>query len=178
MAIAKTGLSDAEKTALRQFCRESGVTEADLLRRMIQRILGDRIDNSGSKKPAPVIKEGSNKLTLRLNGSEIRKIERRAEEEGFSFRTTWAVSVLRQALSSVPILTSDEIKAIRESNRELAAIGRNLNQVAHAINIDPRNEDQITPDLFEELRTHLVRHREKVSALLDLSLNRWGVVDE
>lgn len=178
MAIAKTGLSDAEKTALRQFCREKGVTEADLLRRMIRRILGDSIDTGEGKRPASAVKEGSNNLTLRLNGSEIRKIERRAEEEGFSFRTSWAVAVLRQALSSAPVLTGDEVKAIRESNRELAAIGRNLNQVAHAINIDPRNEDQITPELFEELRDHLAKHREKVSNLLDLALNRWGVSNE
>ena len=177
MPRAAALINKEEKDALVLFLQEMKISEAEFLRRLIRQVLGDRIGTSKEKKPLD-IKDAGNKFTLRMAGSEIRAIEERADNEGFTYRTSWAVSVLRQALSSAPIFTKDEIKAIRESNRELAAIGRNLNQVAHAINIDQRHEDQLTPELFNSLRDHLVEHRERVSRLLDLSLNRWGVSNE
>ncbi len=176
MARAQTKLSEQEKKALRDFCKDNGLTEADLLRRMIRQILGDRVVKEDDKAPK-IVKEGSNNFTLRLTGREIRMIEKRAEKEGFTFRTTWAVAVIRQALSSDPILTHDEIQSLRDSNRELAAIGRNLNQVAHSINIDYRNSEKFTPELFDALNEHISDHRSKVAAVLDASVNRWGVSD-
>lgn len=177
MPRAATLLSKEEKEALKLFLQEMKVSEAEFLRRVIRQVLGDRIGASKDITPLD-IKDAGNKFTLRMAGSEILAIENRAKKEGFTYRTSWAVSVLRQALSSAPIFTKEEIKVIRESNRELAAIGRNLNQVAHAINIDQRHEDQLTPDLFISLRDHLAEHRERVSRLLDISLNRWGVSNE
>ncbi|EPL6090831.1 plasmid mobilization relaxosome protein MobC, partial [Klebsiella pneumoniae] len=36
----------------------------------------------------------------------------------------------------MPVLTDEEVNTVRESCRQLGAIGRNLNQVARALNIE------------------------------------------
>ncbi|HBT9902792.1 TPA: MobC family plasmid mobilization relaxosome protein, partial [Klebsiella pneumoniae] len=38
----------------------------------------------------------------------------------------------------MPVLTDEEVNTVRESCRQLGAIGRNLNQVARALNIEFR----------------------------------------
>ncbi len=179
MAIAKTTLSKDEKKALKLFCKENSISEADLLRKMIRQVARKQLNQTEQKRaPTTLPTEGSLQMNLRLTPGEMRKVIDRRKREGFSKRTAWAVSVIRQALNSTPALSQSDIQVLRESNRELAAIGRNLNQVAHAINIDPRHGDKVTPELFEALTVHIQSHRSKTSRVLDASLNRWGLVNE
>ncbi|MCV0267914.1 MobC family plasmid mobilization relaxosome protein [Pseudomonas aeruginosa] len=43
----------------------------------------------------------------------------------------------------MPVLTDEEVNTVRESCRQLGAIGRNLNQVARALNIEFRESDKL-----------------------------------
>ncbi|ROO24805.1 hypothetical protein SAHL_15400 [Salinisphaera orenii YIM 95161] len=45
--------------------------------------------------------------------------------------------MLVQAINRSPAMSQTEITELRRSRSELAAIGRNLNQIARALNIDP-----------------------------------------
>ncbi|WP_419587206.1 plasmid mobilization relaxosome protein MobC, partial [Thiolapillus sp.] len=65
--------------------------------------------------------------------------------------------------------------ALRESNRELAAIGRNLNQIARAVNIELENIRSIDARIFPELKNIINDHTETVASYVDASANRWGV---
>jgi len=165
-------LSDEDKAAFSVFCRNQGITEAELLRRMIRQVVGHKPgEPEQSKEPE---REGSQNFTLRLDASEIRAVEQRAQAEGFDFRTTWATAVIRNALAGAPALTAEDARALRESNRELAAIGRNLNQIARAINIEPENAQHLDMQLIETLGDIISAHRDTVSVFLDRAQNRFG----
>ncbi len=65
-----------------------------------------------------------------------------------------------------PVLTIDEITALKNSNRRLCAIGRNLNQIARVLNIEFRQSDKITKEMIELLIQRFDSHTQKVYQLL------------
>ena len=62
---------------------------------------------------------------------------------------------------------------IKEMTRALSAIGRNINQIAKRLNEGkPAN---IKTEQMEKLATYIYRHTDKVAAVQDASLSRWGI---
>lgn len=169
MTTIKKNVTPEQKERWQNFCRKKGVTESDMLGLLLHHVTDGEIG---------IVFEGLNlpkseKVTVRLDKKTIQKMSERAMAEGFPSRTSWATNMLVSVLDNDPVLTGAEIEVLRESNRELAAIGRNLNQIAHAINIDFRDSDQMTRDFSEALSAAISQHRKRVSALLDRALNRW-----
>lgn len=66
-----------------------------------------------------------------------------------------------------------EIDALGESNYQLLAIGRNLNQVAKAMNEGKR--DSVTIKSIERLRQIIDTHTDKVSGAIRASIERWDI---
>lgn len=66
-----------------------------------------------------------------------------------------------------------EIEALGESNYQLLSIGRNLNQVAKAMNEGRR--DSVTIESIERLRQIIDAHTDKVSGAIRASLERWNI---
>lgn len=105
---------------------------------------------------------------------------RRAKEEGFK-PARWVSLLVQANLMAGGVLTDDELFSVKESNRELAAIGRNINQIAKAINEEVamgRNlsaSGQVKMDLLGKLQECIESNR---SAIDDLVVNRnqaWRV---
>ncbi|WP_243637442.1 plasmid mobilization relaxosome protein MobC [Parashewanella curva] len=69
-----------------------------------------------------------------------------------------------------------ETDALKESNRQLAAIGRNLNQIARVLNIEFRHSDKITAEMIELLVDRIDQHSTKVEDLIQQGHKRWGGV--
>lgn len=173
MPIIKTELPQNEKAAFRHFSKSQGMTEAEMLRQMVRRVLGDQVENP----PAEQIERG-NRTTLSFTEDEMWAITKRSRADGFTRHTAWLVGLVRAVLFREPTFSSEEMEVLRESNRELAAIGRNLNQIARGINVDFREGERIKRAEIQSLAEQLADHREIVSRLIDKSLNRWSTADE
>lgn len=79
-------------------------------------------------------------------------------------------------------MTDQELEVIAASNRELIAIGRNLNQVAHALNASLRRERDIplhilNPEVINILRAEVLENRRVIRELKRVSLNAWEKSD-
>jgi len=81
---------------------------------------------------------------------------------------------LLSTLKKEPVLTHEEIMELRLSNRQLAAIGRNINQIAKALNMGEEGGQQINRTILERLNSDINEHKKLVSLLIHRSLNRWG----
>lgn len=169
MAQAKTSLSDDEKKVWSHFCETAGKSEAVMLRQMILKVVTGVVPDEFSPRGEP--KTG--KVTVRLTESERVKMLDRAKREGYSNATSWTTAIVRASLHQEPVLTNDEVAALRESNRELAAIGRNLNQVARALNIEFRESDKLKQEAIEKLAERIEQHKDQVAALLTRNMSRW-----
>jgi predicted transcriptional regulator len=107
-----------------------------------------------------------------LTQSEKAALVDRANLERCSQRR-WIIDAIRAGLTREPQFGMKEIEALGESNYQLLAIGRNLNQVAKAMNENRR--DAVTIELIERLRGIIDAHTDKVSTAIRASLERWNM---
>lgn len=169
MKVTRTRLTDDEKAAWNQFCRARHVSESEMLRIMIRKVSGCAPHAASSSAESK-----SEKVTVRLAPGDFKKMDGMAQEEGYLNRTSWTTAVVLAALHREPVLTDEEIKALRQSCRELGAIGRNLNQVARALNVEFRDVDKIKREAIEELAGRIDEHCAIVFELLNKNMNRWS----
>ncbi len=170
MPRVETRLSEDTKRAWSALCKDSHVSEADMLRKMIERVTGGVVASGEAEAEEPK----SGKITMRFTAREQRQILERAKREGFPNRTNWATAVVLASLHSDPVLNDKELTILRESNRELSAIGRNLNQVARALNIEFRESDKLKLEGIEALAQRIEQHKDQVAELISRNMSRWG----
>lgn len=160
-----------QKEAWQAFCHAQGVSESDMLGLMIEKVTAGSValDHKGLKETK------TDQLNIRLNTRDMKRITKRAKAEGFISRTAWLTAVAMANLNREPVLTESEIQALRTSNRELAAIGRNLNQIAKVLNTEFRESDKLNRQAVLALSEKIDSHREEVAGLLQRNLNKWGI---
>lgn len=153
--------------------KKSAATLRALMRYMIQddmppevrRWIAGQVD----EKPDDGRKE---RFEILVTPSEKEAIRKRAEEEGCSMRY-WIVAACRAGLTKEPQFNMEEIKALGESNYQLLAIGRNLNQIARRMN--EGKQSVIVANQIERLSDVISNHAEKVSKAIRSNLERWSI---
>lgn len=160
-------VSPALKQKVKAYCESTQCTESELIKTAVAKLL--------SAEDAEVMKRlkksRAEKITIRFTPEENTLIEQQAEGSGFAYRTDWIVSIVRKALG-LPALNDSAILALRDSNRELLAMGRNLNQIAKVLNTDFRYANAASPELILALSNTISNHTEVVSEVLNAALNR------
>jgi hypothetical protein len=112
------------------------------------------------------------RLEFRLTASERQALAERAEKEGMTPQQ-WLVGLVRANLIARPQFGMSELGALGESNYQLLAIGRNLNQIAKHLN--EGLPEQVTPSTIERLRAEIRAHVEAVSKIMRSNLERWVI---
>lgn len=115
------------------------------------------------------------RVEIRLSESEHAAVAALALEEGFSVQT-WLIALMRARLVGGAQLGETELVELAKSNYELRAIGRNLNQVAKALNaggVEQHHEPRLS--LLQGIKERIDAHVSSVSAVLEGNLQRWKV---
>ncbi|MDO8336483.1 MAG: plasmid mobilization relaxosome protein MobC [Candidatus Saccharibacteria bacterium] len=87
----------------------------------------------------------------------------------------YIAAVLQAQTLRKPMLRHNELQALVMSQRELSAIGRNLNQIARALNDKFTESDRLKLELLLELKAKIEIQKDAISAVLRASLRSWGV---
>lgn len=112
------------------------------------------------------------RFEILMTKSEKAAVMERSNLERCSQRR-WVIDAIRAGLTHEPQFGMKEIEALGESNYQLLAIGRNLNQIAKSMNQGLRNS--ITIESIEQLREIIDAHTDKVSTAIRASLERWNI---
>lgn len=168
-------LSEPLKTAWELHCQAKGLKPGAALRALIQMDVAR--SEEGATLPAAQQVEHPDRgrrrrAEIRFTPSELEAVDIRAEAEGCS-RQMWLVNVVRGMLTKQPQAGMREIDVLGESNYQLLAIGRNLNQVAKRLN--EGHPDGLTVKYIECLRDEIRAHAEKVSKAMGASIERWSL---
>lgn len=179
----------------------------DLISKNLERYLSTRVDKetgerfdllmqgNGHKRPSSFLRELIEAITrkeprglVETNGNgraaEVRLVLNEKElaaldaARGSMPRTTYTLKLLRRHLINRPEFDESARLELKASNRELWALGKNINQMAKQLNISLNNTDVVHAHMLEDLRRKVLEHTEYASKLLDASLNRWGIKDE
>jgi Bacterial mobilisation protein (MobC) len=141
--------------------RHQGLSESALLKRLIDLMFRTAAGDGGAIIPTEVNRVGRDaRLTVRLRADDQLLLRERASARGMAAATYVSVLV-RSHLRGLTRLTQEERLALKECVAELAAIGRNLNQIARASNQGGRLAGPAREDLrailkaCEALRGHV-----------------------
>lgn len=177
MAILRARVSADFKQAVDDFCERTRRREGELIRaalsRLIERGAGRAEDDEGDS-PSTEYEKAEASINTSVTPSEKRAIAVRARSEGMR-PGRWLVWLARHHLTGKPHFNPAELDALRETTRQLAAVGSNLNQVAHAVNIDMNRRDQLTHQLIQEVSAEVKALRQTIKQYVETSVNRWGI---
>lgn len=155
----------------RAYCDRAGVTQSEALRALMVHALGDTSQPLSEVQFLPE-RGGHQRIELRLTPSEYAAAQQAAGSVGLS-PNRWIVALIRAHLGGEPQFGATELTALSESNAQLASIGRNLNQMARALNaradVDPGCL-ALVEALIREVDTHL----DRVYRVMRTNVERWG----
>ena len=130
-AFVQCRVAPATKAALRAAAERHRLTESALLKRMLDLVLHTA---GAPDSAAPTTTDRAARqarLYVRLTTVDRQLLQERSAARHLA-PATYASNLLRAHLRSLTPVPEAELRALRQSTRELAAIGRNLNQIARA----------------------------------------------
>jgi hypothetical protein len=132
-AFIQCRVSQATKAALRAAAERQQLTESALLKRMLVLMLQTAsaavAGDAGYATDDRTARQS--RLYVRLTRGDRQLLQARSAARCLA-PATYASVLLRAHLRALTPLPDAELQAIRQATRELAAIGRNLNLIAHA----------------------------------------------
>jgi hypothetical protein len=165
-------VSGAMKAALHAAAQRQQLTESALLKRILELML--------QTAPVPEVESQAHptrraRLYVRLTPDDWVSLRERAATRDMA-PATYAANVLRTHLRGRAQLLHTELALVKDSVRELRAIGVNLNQVAQVANRDGRISGPAREDLTAFLKV-CTALRDHISALVRANAKSWEGAD-
>ncbi len=159
--------------------KAKGMTPAALLRQLVLSELGAGSDPLDLAESAIQGRIEVERATVRMPGFLQDAAKDRANLKGMSL-SRWIAALVQSNLVKDPVLTDKELLAIRAMNRELAAIGRNINQIAKSLNssIDGIERSRVGLDALEKVPAAIAVCRRVIRDLSRKSQQSWISDDE
>lgn len=158
------------------WCAKQKMPPSEALRQVLAKVMQGELPVSGPR--GTEVRERREKprvrVELHLTESEHRTLNALARAERFRV-TKWIVALIRAHLIRQPQFGQAELAALARSNQQLLAIGRNLNQLAKALNTSPSDRKAFRVDLITELSSRIQDHTKTVSSVMRSNLERWQI---
>jgi hypothetical protein len=165
-----TTVSPATKQRVQDAAKSQHLAEAAWLRQVIE----SKLEGVVSADRADVIADESElgrRISVRLLAGDRLLLRERATARGTA-PATYVSILIRSHLRQLTPLPKDELRAFREQVRELRTIGRNINQIARALNQQGIEDASIREDLRSFLKVATAM-REATRALLKANSKSW-----
>lgn len=171
MAYLTTRAEPEIKALFRKRAMAKGLKESELLRRLV-------LSELGKSEPELVTKPDLKKIdferiTVRMPLFLLDATKAHAKVKGMA-PSRWITALVQSNITNQPVMTDVQLVELRSSNRELAAIGRNINQIAKAINEAFYETERLRLDKLAEITQCIAENREVIRALVRASQNAWG----
>ena len=173
----KTRVTAEVKAAFIAHAKAQGWTEARLFELIVEAFLQrhppalELVDSPESQKLEGV---KSAVVHVRLSQFEYRELERLGAVRHWK-RGTYLAYLFHVHLTGQPRFSEGEMLALREATSQLSALGRNVNQIARALNtsLDEAHLAMAVP--FEQMKALIDQERASVKDLVRANLKSWGV---
>jgi hypothetical protein len=165
-------VTSAMKERFAAAARAGALSESALLKRLVEAAL------LTATTPQPAVTETvesvpiDGKITVRLRTDDLLLLRERAKVRVMA-TSTYVSFLIRSHLRALTPLPTAELEALKRSVAEVSAIGRNLNQIARAMNQGEPPGGPSRADLRTLLRA-LDAMRVHIKALINGNLASWG----
>lgn len=167
-----TWVSRVTKERFGAFAKAQGLSESALLKRITEALIGtDSIPIGTLPAVEPVPESG--RLSVRLSVDDLHLLRERARNRGLA-SATYVSFLVRSHLRNVAPIPDMELKVLQQAIAEVSAIGRNLNQIARALNSGERAEAPNKADLQAILRACSAL-RDSFKEVIARNIQSWEV---
>lgn len=159
------------KVRVRELADREGITESTLLRQLLEVVL--RTAGLG-EAPSVAVSGKVNRdarINVRLEREDWRLLKERAKARGLA-SATYLSYLTRSHLRDAAPLPNAEYTLLKQSVEQLAALGRNLNQIARTMNQGDRSAGPGLAELDAVLKT-TEGLRQHFRALLESNTRSW-----
>ncbi|WP_253590691.1 plasmid stabilization protein [Burkholderia multivorans] len=159
------------KSEFMAWCQQQGVSVNDAVRQMVARVLGSDV----RQLPPMASGNGDERIAVKVQFSrgEYEAVSGAAKRMGFTL-SRFLVAMVRAQIIRYPQLGDREVAALEMSNYQLAAIGRNLNQLVRTLNANPALIAQRGRLIvIDALRREIDAHLKSVHDMQRANLERW-----
>jgi len=148
-----------------------GLSESELLRAVILAVTGEDAD-ADQPIETDAGRADTERVRLRLPRFLMDGVRAKAKAKGMA-PNRWVGALVQSNLLRQPVMTDTELAGLLASNRELAAVGRNINQIARALNEAFHETERVKIERLAQLRDAIVKQRAAVRALVRASQESW-----
>jgi hypothetical protein len=113
---------------------------------------------------------------VRLEPFYFAELQRLAKERNW-YRGTYLANLLYAHVDRRPVLCDREVDAVHQVARQLADIGRNINQIAKKLNTSAENAHLVRAMDFDLIRILIDLETTTVKDLIRGNVRGWGVDD-
>jgi predicted DNA binding CopG/RHH family protein len=170
-ALIACRVTSETKVRIRRLAARDGITESALLRQLLDVVLRTAVHDELPTLDAGEKVNRDARLNVRLEPEDCRLLRERARARGMA-SATYLSYLARSHLRAAAPLPKAEYTLLKQSMEQLAAVGRNLNQIARAMNqgerpsMPARTEVAAMLKVSEGLRDHF-------TGLLDANSRSW-----
>lgn len=186
MPVLGIWVDDQTKSRFEAVARARSTTASRLAAPLISEFLSqdsrDRAIPQAASLPlstlpgASVIQPKSLQVFVRLEPHYFAELDRLASERRW-YRGTYLRNLFRAHVERCPVLCVDEINAVRQVARQLADMGRNVNQIVKQLNASIEHAHLVKSLDFELIRTLIEMETCAVRNLMRANVRGWGVQD-
>lgn len=177
--IIKTTISEEEG---KQFDESLSDSEHGSRSSFLRHIINGYLTNAENKNLEQGVEPKNEKdikqvnFPIRVNRFLDDEADKRAKIYGIK-RAQWIRNLIQANLTKKPVLLETSINELRTANRELAAIGRNINQLTKVLNrsIELDFSDQVSHKHLVELKAEIEKNRAHINQLVKVSNGVWEI---
>lgn len=171
MKNIKASVDDDIKAAFRAAAVRQGTSESRLLLLIINTFLNN---NPTANNTTSATETKNDRFSFRVSAKLKKDLSHRAKQQGMS-PSAYLVAMVRAHLSQKAFFTEHELDVLHQTNNELTAIGRNINQIAKALNQSLNNADRANAKEFDGIYKFVMKVRDEISDLERANLRAWGI---
>jgi len=153
-----------------QYCAAHAMTPSAAFRQIVAKLVSSAVPLTADVEPGASSAKVRRQITL--TSEEDAFVSACAHVEGYA-PSRWLIALIQARMGRGPQFGQHELQALGQSNLALLALGRNLNQIARAVNAGahPRSDSLVQIARMEhEIHTHTAF----VSAAISRNMKRWN----
>lgn len=175
MTVLKTVVENETKYKFASMAKAKGLSESAFLRQIILLVLGEAPNQTAIK--ANPEKRDLVKWSIYIPRFLLEAIETRSKQQGMAL-SRWIVSLIQSNCMSAPVVTDAELVRLRESIRELNYIGRNINQIAKALNENFQETDRVNLATLKSLEATIDKNMDAIYEFIGAKNRAWAASNE
>ncbi|MBK1781585.1 plasmid mobilization relaxosome protein MobC [Advenella sp. WQ 585] len=160
-------LTSEEYQSLKKLAKQN--TGKSSIAQLAKQLLMKQLGKQGCLLPDANLQDTGNRIEVRLQSSDLNELRNRAFKSKMTANKYLAM-LFQAHIQKTPVVSTKQIESLYQSNAQMLRIGRNLNQIAKALNSGA--QAAVSTQMLANIKDELDKHTEKVADVIQANWER------